>query len=136
MAKARVFYRTDGGITVRRVNKHHKQKLMDEGIMDGNTDTEFFDICQFQLSPQIRPILVGATYDDIEETDLPVYDSSTRNKWRKKVGGGVKIDNSVVTTVEKRKAIEGELDAELAKPAPNPIVALRLQRKLDKGQYD
>ncbi|HDY67877.1 hypothetical protein LCGC14_2861220 [marine sediment metagenome] len=124
MAKARVFYRTDGGITVRRMNKSAK--------LPTETDTEYFDRT---MPIETRSILVGATYEDINESALPVYASATRNKWRKKAGGGVKIDNSVVTTIEKRKKVEDDLDAELAKPAPNAIAAMRLQRKLDKREY-
>ncbi len=135
MGLARVFYRTDGGITVRRVNKKLKAKLIAEKLMQGITDTEFFDVCQNQLSTEVRPRLVGATYDDIEEADLPAYDSSTRPKWKKKLGGGVEIDNTIITDAEKRVAIEKQLDDELAKQNPNPIEALKLQRKLDKREY-
>ena len=98
------------------------------------TDTEFFDRME-QLSSQVRPILVGATYEDINESALPKYDSATRNKWRKKAGGGVKIDNTVITKAEKIKKIEDNLDAELAKANPDAIKALKLQRKLDKREY-
>ncbi len=135
MSLVRVFYRTDGGITVRRVNKGMKKKLIAEKIMQSNTDTEFFDICK-QLNPKVRPILQGATYEDIEESDLPVYDSATRSKWRKKPGGGVFIDATVITTVEKIQKIEDDIDVELAKPNPDVIAAMRLQRKLDKREYD
>ncbi len=126
MAKVRVFYRIDGGVTIRNINEKAK--------FAGETDTDFFD--RVQAGKPLRPKLVGATFEDIEKTDLPVYDSATRPKWRKKAGGGVFIDNNVVTTAEKKQKIEDDLDAELAKTAPNPIAILRLQRKLDKREYD
>lgn len=137
--KVRVFHRVDGGVTVRRVNKMLKAKfILEEKIIDedvgGDQDTQFFDICN-QLSTHTRPKLVGATYEDIEESDLPIYDSNTRNKWRKKIGGGVHIDHSVVTRVEKKQIVEDNLDNELAKPNPDMKKAMLLQRKLDKGAY-
>ncbi len=131
MAIVRIFYRVDGGITVKRANS---RRLLPE-----ETYTEFFDREEQKRQDAgipTRPILIGATYEDIDESGLPVYDTITRNKWRKKLTGGVEIDHSIVTRPEKRKILEADLDIELDKPNSDIRKAMKLQRKLDKKEYD
>jgi hypothetical protein len=47
----------------------------------------------------------------------------------------VQIDPSIITVAERRQAVVDDLDAELAKELPDAVVALRLQRQLDKREY-
>jgi hypothetical protein len=83
---------------------------------------------------EIGERLEGLPHDDIEPSELP--SRKDRDKWRGKKGQGIYIDHSIITEAEKRQAIEDELDAELTKDNPDAIKAVRLQRKLDKRQYD
>lgn len=77
--------------------------------------------------------LEGLLYGDIDPTALP--DRKDRDKLRGKKGEGIRVDHSIVTMSEKRQAIEDGLDAELAQTNPDPVKAMKLQRKLEKRDY-
>ena len=117
-----------------------RREVLGQTLFQGNTDTEYLDNEESKRQKAnipTRPMLVGATYKDMDESQLPTYDTVTRNKWKPKAGGGVEIDHSVVTRPEKRQILEDTLDAELDKPSPDIKKAMKLQRKLDKkGSYD
>lgn len=72
-------------------------------------------------------------FDDVDTATLP--DRKDRDKWRGGKATGLRVDLSVVTLAERRKAVEDTLDAELAKPQPNAVAALKLQRQLDTGNF-
>lgn len=71
-------------------------------------------------------------FDDIEHTNLP---KAEMKKWRGEKGKGIWVDESIVTPKEKRKAIELELDTELAKDTPDPVKVIRINRELEKMKY-
>lgn len=132
--KARVYYRTDGSVIV--VHPSQKARVIEE------SDQAFMDrVCQIHVEATkgtfdrhgVSKDLTGLDYDDIDTTTLP--SRATRDKWRGDKATGLRVDVSILTLAEKRKAIEDMLDTELAKPAGNPLVAVRLQRKLDKRDY-
>lgn len=77
--------------------------------------------------------LKGLPFDDIDPATLP--DRKDRDKWRGSKATGLRVDQSVVTLAERRQAVEDALDAELAKPVPNAVTALKLQRRLDKRDF-
>ena len=121
MAKRRVYYYPDGQIVV----------LQPSGIkLDNETKDEFF-IRQIEKSFYHKQ---GLDYDDIDTSQLPV--DAERDKWRGSKGNGIHIDNTIVTVREKRQKVEDDLDTELVKSNPNAIKAIKLQRKLDKREYD
>jgi hypothetical protein len=76
----------------------------------------------------------GLDYEDLDTSELP-SDRVNRGKWRKRVDGGIKIDNSIVTPAELRMADKVALQAERDKPAPNMKVALDLLLKLQENNY-
>lgn len=112
--KTRVTYRADGGVSTTSI--------------EGMTAKQVSEWYTKLLS---NPLYEGSSFEDIDSSELPV-DRVDRDKWRKKAGGGVFIDKTVVTRTELIQADETALDTELAKPNPNMKKAMLLQRKLDK----
>lgn len=123
MTKCRVYYRPDGTVAV--VHPVFKARRLDE------TEQEFLDRAYAKAEKESG--LTGLDFDDTDTANLP--DRKDRDKWRGQKGQGVRVDPSVVTRAERRQAVEAQLDAELAKPNPNPVQALKLQRRLEKGEY-
>ena len=126
MAKCRVYYRADG--TAGIVYPIEKQKV-------NETESQWLK----RVYEKTEVHKQGLPFDDIDASQLPQDANGKkvdREKWRGNQGQGVSIDGTIVTDTEKRKAIEDRLDTELAKPTPNAIAAMRLQRKLDKREYD
>jgi hypothetical protein len=121
--KSRVFYRPDGAVAI--VHPAPKAKRQ------GETDEAFFERTCFDAA--VKAGLSGLDFDDMDDSLLPPR--SDRDKWRGVKGQGVRIDHTIITKAERRAALEAELDAELAKPNANEITAMRLKRKLDKGDY-
>lgn len=76
----------------------------------------------------------GLDYEDMVTSALPP-DRANRAKWRKKIGSGVIVDNSVVTSTELRQADKVALQAERDKPIPNMKIALDLLIKLQDNNY-
>ncbi len=126
MSKCRVWYRTDGKISISypdlRPEKKPEHLTINEWINK-----------QLDNVPIKAPQFAGLDFEDVDSSKLP-QDRKDRDRWRGTKATGIKID----TTVVLRKDIEKQLDAELTKPNPNPnpITALKLQRKLDKREYD
>ena len=123
MSKARAYYRADGRVAI--VMPAPKSRR------EGETEAKWLKRTYEKTSVHKE----GLLFDDIDTDDLP-QDRSTRDKWRKKTGGGVKIDNTIKTDAEKRQKIEDDLDTELAKPNPDAVKALKLKRKLEKNELD
>ena len=69
-------------------------------------------------------------FDDMDDSALPSREK--RDKWRGRKGAGVRVDESVITHKERVDAAAAALDAELAKPAPDPVQVIRLSRALEK----
>ena len=81
-------------------------------------------------------LLVGKEFDDKTDVDYPSeYNDENREKLRGEKGQPLRIDNTVVTQAEKRKTVEDELDAELAKQSPSAVKAIKLNRKLEKKDF-
>ena len=78
------------------------------------------------------PQYANLEYEDINKSDLP---KGNRNKWRKNPAGGIKVDHSVVTPVERRQADKMALNAENKKAQPDMKVALDLLLKLQENNY-
>lgn len=70
--------------------------------------------------------------DDVNEASLP--SRATRNKWRGSRAQGITVDAGVVTKAEQIAEAETALDAELARPSPDAVVAARLQRALERAR--
>ncbi|MBI5233523.1 MAG: hypothetical protein HY880_04140 [Deltaproteobacteria bacterium] len=121
MNLCRVYYQTDGQVSV--VYPAPKEKR------DGETGEAFLErVCQ-RLDTNLNTL----PFDDMDASILP--SRTDREKWRGSKGQGIKVDTTIITKAERRKAVETSLDAELAKPNGNPITAMRLQRQLEKGDY-
>ncbi len=125
--KRRIFYRADS--TIRAiVCPAPKGKLSNE------TEAEWLE--RIYLDASVKGGFSSLDYDDVLITDLPDKKVYPVEKWRGNKGNPITIDNTVETDAEKRQKIEDDLDAELAKQNPNAVAALKLQRKLDKREYD
>ncbi len=121
--KRRVYYHADDSVSIIIPALKSRRKGESEAVWLKRV---------YEKTEQFRD---GLPFDDIDTSQLPP-DRKARDKWRGSKGNGVHVDNTIVTVAEKRQKVEDDLDAELAKPAPNAIVAMRLQRKLDKREYD
>lgn len=123
--KCRIFYKPDGTVSI--LHPAPKARLQDE------TDKKFLN--RVAKKAVAGTELEGLEFDDVEPDELP--SRKDRDKWRGAKGGGIHVDESIVTKAEKRQALEDELDAELAKPEAevNTAKAMKLQRKLDKRDY-
>jgi len=75
----------------------------------------------------------GLPYDDMEASELPAREH--RDKWRGAKGQGVRIDHTVETPVERKEKLSALIEVELKKPNPDPVAAMRLMRKLEKGEF-
>jgi len=125
LTKCRVYYHPDGKVDIVYPSPNYPKK-------GGESETDW--LARIYQETEIELGMQGLPFDDIDRSELP--DRSNKMKWRGSKGNGIHIDNTIVTEREKKEAIEADLDAELAKPAPNAIKAMRLQRKLDKREYD
>lgn len=126
MKKVRAIYMPDKIIKTLILPSHMRR--------EGETEEEHLERFHQEMITKGRTDL-DAPFDDFDEKDLPRQDGFNRAKWRGEKGKGVWIDDSVVTEAEKRKAVEDELDAELAKPNTDLKKVAKLQRKLDKRDY-
>lgn len=89
-----------------------------------------------ELKPDEPTEFEGLPFVDIDKSDLP--DRANRDKWRMKAGDSKpKVDPSIITVVERRQAIENQLDAEIAKGenAANMFKIVKLRRKLETRDY-
>lgn len=137
MTRCRVYYRQDGKISV----DHADQRP--EKAPEGMTNDQWIDK-QFLESGERKPDLhIDSDLanpllpnEDVDDSSLPngndPTDKKDRDRWRGTKAAGIRIDNSIVL----RKDLAAQLDAELAKPSPNAITAMRLQRRLDRGDHD
>jgi hypothetical protein len=119
----RVYYKPDGSVVVIHPAPKARRK--------GESNQDFLD--RVATKAAYSAGLEGLPYDDVDPATLP--DRKDRDKWRGSKAQGLRIDPSVVTLAEQRQAVEYALDAELAKPAPNAVTALKLQRQLDTRNY-
>lgn len=116
----RVFYMPEDKVFILVANRAFCQK----------GETEF--VCIKRITDRFCPRDSGGrciASDIIDNSTLPPR--AKRDKWRGR-GGRVWVDETVVTAAEELSAAEKELDDELAKPSPDPVKALKLQRKLEK----
>ena len=113
----RVIYREDGGISI--------QEKTDKSD----------DICAKLKAT--HPLFKNCTWGDIDEADLPVRDSATRDKWRRKPGpfGGVFIDDTVIPSQEARAIDLAKLKTEKTKPVPDLKTLIDLVAKLQENNY-
>ncbi len=97
------------------------------------TDAELIDRTATKYANEVG--IADLEYVDVLRDSLPA-NRIDREKWRWQAGGqGIRVAAEVVTRAEARQLLEDQLDAELAKASPSPIVAMRLQRKLDKREF-
>lgn len=122
MAKVRVYYEVGG--------KVHIVRPIEKSRRPNETEAQWLKRVYEKTEVHKR----GLLFDDIDTVNLPAY--NTRAKWRGSKGQGVKVDDTIVTIPEKIKALEDEMDTELAKTNPNMPKVMRAQRKLDKKEYD
>jgi hypothetical protein len=121
----RVIYNADDSVMIMSPNLD--DKLKDE------TDTEQLER-NYQNYISTHPQYDGLLHDDLDTSALPL-DRSNRAKWRKKVGGGVKVDSSIVLPKEARAIDEALLKTEQKKTTPDLKVALGLMIKLQENNY-
>lgn len=113
--KIRAFYNNDGSISL----LYLVRKLRDGETLEQALDEE-----------TKKTGLDKLPFDDFDPKDLP--DKTKKEKWRGEKGKGIWIDESIITPKEKRQSKEKELDDELAKPNPDPVKVIRLNRELEK----
>ena len=107
--KVKVFKRLDGGVTIKHLDI--KYQLL------GESETDFHERMVRNL--RFAPHIIGAEEILMDETDLPVYDSKTRNKWRLHQNkGSVIVDNSVILPEEVRQGFLVSAKAKLKNGAP------------------
>jgi hypothetical protein len=125
MNLCRIFYKEDGTVSI--------MSFPPKARIPGETDQEMIDRIAEKDAPKSG--LDGLEYEDVEASELPQGDKEKR---RGAKGQGVYIDESVVTTAEKRQALEDKIDTELAKPEAEVDTAkvIKWNRKLQKGNYD
>ena len=123
MNKCRVIFKANEEVVV--VYPAPKAKREDE------TEAEFYE--RVMAKAVAGTDLEGLPFDDVNPATLP--DRKHRDKWRGTKAQGLRVDHSVVTQADKRKALDDEIDAELAEATPDTAKAMRLQRKLDKKDY-
>ncbi len=144
----RVVYRPDGTVAVLQASlKARREGESDQDLLDrvclkiiGETQ-KMLDAEKNKPNPNPEKVIKLTSYllkpnydyDDIDPSTLPPR--KDREKWRGNKTTGLIVDNSIVTDAEKRQTLEEDLDAELAKPTPNAVKAIRLQRKLEKRDY-
>jgi hypothetical protein len=112
--KIRAFYKPNNGITLMYLVRK---------LREGETEEQ-------ALNAEALRAGITLPYDDFEPTEFP--DKTKKAKWRGEKGKGIWVDESIITPSETRKAKEDELDAELAKETPDPVMVIRLNRDLDK----
>jgi hypothetical protein len=121
--KCRVFYRPDGRVTV--LHPAPKARRINEA------DDAFYE--RVFASAMTKAGLSGLDFDDMDDALLPPR--AERDKWRGSKGQGVRVDGTVVTKAERRAMVEAALDQELSKPNPDAVEAIRLRRRLEKGDF-
>lgn len=117
--KVRVFYNPDGSVRI-------------QGMFDPQENTAHYDR---SLETNQIPDLQGLPYEDIEISKLPLGSNKkdeNRDKWRGAKGQGVRIDHSIKLPREQIEELNQELDAELAKPEPNPVEVIKIKREIEK----
>ena len=77
--------------------------------------------------------LQGRPYDIIDSSMLPAQPK--RDKWRGNKQNGLRVDNLFQTRAEKRQALSDSIDNELDENSPDFKKVIKLQRKLEKGDY-
>lgn len=112
--KIRVFYEAD---------KSLRMLYLVRKLREGETESQALDLETSRAG-------ITLPFDDFEPTQFP--DKSKKAKWRGEKGKGIWIDESIITPKEARKAKEDALDAELAKPNPDPVAVIRLNREMEK----
>ena len=121
----RVIYNADDSVIIMSPNPNTRLK--------GETEAEQLE--RFYLRHlESHSDLDGLNYEDMDTSALP-SDRTKRDKWRKKPGGGILVDDSVITSNELRTADKVALQAERDKPVPNMKVALDLLLKLQENNY-
>lgn len=115
---ARVFYRTDGGVSIMYFNK--------ESCNQEETKTQCMDRIMITTNEN------GLPFDDMSLEDVAKFDRKNRDKWRGEKGKGIWIDTSLVSKREKIQEFTNELEKELDKDNPNPSKVLKLQRLVEK----
>ncbi len=122
--KVIVIYKPDGQIAV--IHPAYNKKRADE------SEVKFLERVRVKVIKDTD--LEALPFDVIDKASLPA-DRLNRDKWRGEKDKGIRIDNSVVTLAERRKAVEDALDVELGKTNADPMKAIRLQRQLEKRDY-
>jgi hypothetical protein len=124
MSKVRVWYWSSGKVSVSYPDKRPEKKP--EGLT-----TDEWALKQFENIPKKAPRFQGIPFDDVNSSTLPVRDKN-RDRWRGSKGQDIRIDDTVIL----RQDLFKQLDDELAKPNPDAVKAMKLQRKLDKREHD
>lgn len=121
----RVFVQPDGKVLILTVAPN--------ACYQGEDKQACFDRIALQDCPKDNGACLP--YKDVNKADLPPRVS--RDKWRadpKSPEKGIRVDNSIILKREILAEKEAAIDAELAKPAPNPVEVIRLQRDLEKAR--
>lgn len=122
----------------REVSRVPSPNEEDPDIVVMETDQELLDrVCKKAEDKGLlaeRNLPPNAEHHDLYQSQLP---KSSREKWKwdDTHPNKVKEDMTVITQAEKRQAVQDSLDAELAEIAPNPVVAMRLFRDLQTGNF-
>jgi hypothetical protein len=121
----RILYNVDDSVMIMSPNPNVRLK--------GETEIEQLERF-YQRHTTTHPQHSGLSHEDMKTTALP-SDRVNRAKWRKKLGGGIMIDNTIVTPAELREADKTALDVENKKAQPDMKVALDLLLKLQENKY-
>lgn len=134
MSKVRVVYKPGGEVAVLHPAPNARRK--------GETEEEqleryYQQATKRRVDPETGEEVIhkleGLPNEDVPVANLP--DRAQRDRWRGEKGQGIVVDPSVITLADRKKALEDELDAEIAAPGGNPMTAMALQRRLDREDY-
>lgn len=138
MKKCIAVFKPDGTVIVNHPNFALKK--------DEETESNFIDriyqkdIAGVLIDPKNPSLgkLGDCDYEVMDVSDLPDRSGGKRDKWRRDgTKKKIKVDNSVVTRLDKQKDIESQIEAEYAKSDDemDDKKILRLERQLNTGQY-
>ena len=86
----RIIYNADDSVMVMSPNSKARLK--------GETEAEQIERF-YQKHLVTHPQYSGLSHEDLDSSALP-SDRANRDKWRRKTGGGVMVDVSVVTSIQ------------------------------------
>lgn len=162
--KRKVYYKPDGQVIIiipvekSRMGGESEQDWLDRVYAKTETQANkvlaqvSFDLLVEQQKPfpdivevaRLQSIVTQAQENNLQDldkedklvSDFPLnYNSTNRHKLRGGLGQPLIIDDTVITDIELKAAMELDLDTELAKASPSSNRVMRMQRKLQKKDY-